>query len=213
MNALVVFLIVFFIACILIAVLWKFIIPEAAKLTLNDGYENLKPPVQCHLKTVLQLLITLFFSLLPVIVLSLSRGSNSISWVQLLLSDLKENHVFIYAPAFLAQFFILTLTYDLNKNSRSTMNVIYKIVLVLSFYSCATGCLVYTGVIDRTVFNFGESDISLPSNIDLTIICSTLISWYYCTYKVTYNPNSPIKSYQKQHESNRQKFDEVIRNA
>lgn len=208
------YLIYGFLLMILLALLffvWKKVISDVIKSELKSWFENLKPSAQCHIKTSVQLAITLFFSLLPAILAAMSKGSQSVNWWETLIFDLKEGSVFVYTPAFLAQFFILTFTHEFK--SSEGINFIYKIVLLLSFYSCFMGAMTYAGFIDRGIFNFGDETLALPSTVDWSVILTTLLSWYYCTYKVTYIPKSTKKTYKEQEERANQKYDEVMNNA
>ncbi len=117
--------------------LWKKVVPNKIKMMLSSWFQSLKPSVQCHIRTSIQLVITLFFSLLPAILEAMSEGSQSINWIDILISDLREGSVFVYTPAFLAQFFILTLTHEFTKSGE--MNIVYKFILLFSFYSCFMG--------------------------------------------------------------------------
>lgn len=195
----------------LMFLMWKKIIPSSVKDKLKSWFESLKPSAQCHIKTNIQLAITLFFSLLPAILAAMSKGSQSVNWIDILISDLKEGSVFVYTPAFLAQFFILTLTHEF-KDSQE-INFIYKLILLSSFYSCFMGAMTYAGFINRGVFNFGDEILTLPSTVDWSVIATTLVSWYYCTYKVTYVPKDSKQTFKEQEEKAKKKFDEVTSDA
>ncbi|MEZ8255556.1 hypothetical protein [Vibrio splendidus] len=211
MNPYLVYSSLLMVLSIIIFFVWKKVISDNIKSDLKSWFESLKPSAQCHIKTSVQLAITLFFSLLPAILAAMSKGSQSVNWLEILISDLKDGSVFVYTPAFLAQFFILTFTHEF-KNSDG-INFIYKIVLLSSFYACFMGSMTYAGFIDRGVFNFGDEKLALPSTVDWSVIFTTLLSWYYCTYKVTYVPKSTKKTYKEQEERANQKFDEVMNNA
>ncbi|MEE1673617.1 hypothetical protein SNR37_003043 [Agarivorans aestuarii] len=211
MNPYLVYSSLLMVLLVLIFFVWNKLISDSVKSDLKSWFESLKPSVQCHIKTSVQLAITLFFSLLPAILASMSKGSQSVNWLEILISDLKDGSVFVYTPAFLAQFFILTFTHEF-KNSDG-INFIYKIVLLFSFYACFMGAMTYAGFIDRGVFNFGDETLALPSTVDWSVIFTTLLSWYYCTYKVTYVPKSMKKTYKEQDERANQKFDEVMNHA
>lgn len=195
----------------LVFFLWRNSVPTNVKDKVISWFDSLKPGAQCHIKTNVQLVITLFFSLLPAILIAMSKGSQSVNWMEVLISDLKSGSVFVYTPAFLAQFFILTFTHDFKDSGK--ISLIYKLILSLSFYSCFMGAMTYAGFIDRGIFDFGEDRLSLPSTVDWSVIIATLISWYYCTYKVAYIPKDSKEAYREQEEKARKKFDEVIKRA
>ncbi|WP_154168922.1 hypothetical protein [Vibrio metschnikovii] len=196
---------------VIVFLVWEKIISDGVKSVLKSWFESLKPSVQCHIKTSVQLFITLFFSLLPAILAAMSQGSQSVNWLDVFISDLKDGSVFVYTPAFLAQFFILTLTHEFKKSEG--INFIYKIALLFSFYACFMGAMTYAGFIDRGIFNFGDEKLALPSTVDWSVIFTTLLSWYYCTYKVTYEPKPTKKAFKDQEERANQKFDKVMNNA
>ncbi len=73
--------------------------------------------------------------------------------------------------------------------------------------------MTFAGFIDRGIFNFGDETLTLPTTVDWSIIATTLVSWYYCTYRVTYIPKDPKRAFVDQEAEATKKYDEVTRDA
>lgn len=183
------------------------------KSIVMKGYNYLSPALKSHLITMIQFLLTAFFSLLPLIVSAAvkatdNRSSYSDTFVNMFVSD----SVFIYTSAFIAPFFIFTCIYIVKE--RSKVFYLYPIVVLLSFYSLLLGALFYSGVVSRDLFDLGgPNPQTLPTKADISILIASFLSWYYCTYKATYGAEDPMKIYEKNDKSIREKFDKVTNDA
>lgn len=185
---------------------------EYIKSFLHGMWLKISPSIRTHIWVICNLVISLFFSLLPVMIsaaIKASKDNISISSVfeKIILTDT----MFLYCSAFIAPFVILTISIMFKK--RRGQYLMYPIALLGSFYVVILGALMYSGVVARNLFSLGDlpSNITYPTTADLSIILTTLLVWYYCMYKESYLPNEPSANYQGEQDSNFKKFDGVIK--
>jgi len=135
--------------------------------------------VKAHLITIFNLLVSLIFALLPLIITSGATASKDNTTV---IEKLKElffaDAMFLYCSSFIAPLIILSFVMafsDKRKNYK-----FYPFALIGCIYVLVLGALMYSGVFARNIYSLGQVlPVTFPTNADVSILVVTLIVWYY----------------------------------
>jgi hypothetical protein len=178
---------------------------------VNDIWAKVSPSLKTHIWVICNLVISLTFSLLPLMISAAVRASTDNTNLEAVFSQLLlADTLFLYCSAFIAPLVMLTISIMINR--RKGQFFLYPIALLGSFYVVILGALMYSGVVARNLFSLGESvsEFSYPTSADVSIIFVTLLVWYYCMYKESYSPKDPSSNYQAEQKSKFKKFDGMI---
>lgn len=173
---------------------------------------KVSPSIKAHLWVILTLLVSLFFSLLPVMISAAVEATNTNKEIALVFENaLLQDAMFIYCASYIAP--LITLTVSMTFKKKSSQYYLYPLALIGSFYVLILGALMYSGVVARNIFSLGDasSPMQLPTLADYSILVVTLLVWYYCMYKENYEPDDTINNYEDYRDSSFEKFDGVIK--
>lgn len=179
---------------------------------LRQLAKKVSPSVKTHLWVILTLLVSLFFSLLPVMISAAVEATDTNKAILLVFKNaLLEDAMFIYCASYIAPLIILTVSMTFKR--KSGQYYLYPFALIGSFYVLTLGALMYSGVVARNIFSLGDSSspMQLPTLADYSILIVTLLVWYYCMYKENYEPDDAINNYEDYRGSSFEKFDGVTK--
>lgn len=186
---------------------------DASKLQ-NCWYrfkKTISPSIKTHIRVLLTLLVSLFFSLLPVMIsAAVEATKNNEAFHSVFKATLLKDAMFIYCVSYITPLIILTITMALKKDSGRYY--LYPFALIGSIYVLVLGALMYSGVVARNLFSLGEASslMQLPTLADYSILIVTLLVWYYCMYEEVYEPGDAIDNYEDYADSSFDKFNGVI---
>lgn len=179
---------------------------------MRKSLKNLLPALKAHFWVIVVLLVSLFFSLLPLMISAAVQATNSNRELIAVFKDLILNDaIFIYCASYITPLVILTFKMTFKKNAARYF--LYPFAFIGSIYVIILGPLMYSGVVARNLYSLGQnaSSIELPTIADYSILFVTLFIWYYCIFKENHVPKDTIINYEKYRSSSFEKFDGVAK--
>jgi len=152
-----------------------------------------------HTLTIRDLLITVLCSISPIFLNSLvSAWFTPTTFFELFQQGFKSGEVFLYTSAYLSAFFVLYV-----KGSNKPHGFILSLVL----YSGIAGALIYTFTYSGKIMNLNSyAPQQLLDIVELTIVLSVLVVWYWSTLSTNLTVNAGSSESQKQQEELEKKF-------
>jgi len=174
------------------------------------GYKNYSHILKAHLITMFNLLVSLAFALLPLIIVAATTASKKHSSIY---EELKilffDDAMFLYCSSFIAPLIILSFVIAFTKKRQNYK--FYPFALLGSLYVLVFGALMYSGVFARNLYSLDQLPIVFPTNADISILITTLIVWYYSVFIDKYTPQAPVKNYTNKQDEAFNKFDKATK--
>ena len=172
--------------------------------------ENYSNMFLAHLITIFNLLVSLVFALLPLIIVAATTASTKNSSIfgefqKLFFSDA----MFLYCSSFIAPLIILSFVIAFSKRRQNYR--FYPFALLGCIYVLVFGALMYSGVFARNLYSLNQTPIVFPTYADKSILLITLIVWYYSIFIDKYTPRPPVKNYKNKQDEAFDKYDEATK--